>query len=102
MSYNLLLNSTFAMRAMAVFAAARPDIIIGAAIWTLKQTCDGVYYLCFNSDNEDGKIELNKELLDKLLSVISLLFRVPEKLFVSADAYETKYPVPAVNVENPL
>ena len=68
MSYNLLLNSTFAMRAMAVFAAARPDIIIGAAIWTLKRTCDGVYYLCFNSDNEDGKIELNKELLDKLVN----------------------------------
>jgi len=68
MSYNLLLNSTFAMRAVAIFAAARPDIIIGAAIWSLKQTCDGVYYLCFNSNNKEEKIELNKELLDKLVN----------------------------------
>jgi len=68
MSYNLLLNGTFAMRAAAIFAAARPDIIIGAAIWTLKQTYDGVYYLCFNSGNKEETIELNKKLLDKLVN----------------------------------
>ena len=67
MSYNLLLNSSMAMRAAAIFTATRPDIVLGAAIWSIKCTYDGLYYLCFKSDKNENKIEINKDILDKLI-----------------------------------
>ena len=67
MSYNLLLNSSMAMRAAAIFTAARPDIVLGAAIWSIKCTCDGIFYLFFKSNKNENKIEINKDILDKLI-----------------------------------
>ena len=63
MSYNLFLSSSSAVRMATLITAVRPDIVFGTALWGLKKTCSGMYYLLLGN-NTSEQIDEKKLLLE--------------------------------------
>ena len=92
MSYNLFLSSSSAVRMATLITAVRPDIVFGTAIWGLKKTCSGMYYLVLG-DNTSEQIDEKKlliELSNKTNSQQEEIKKLSEKINILTDYIEKK------------
>ena len=90
MSYNLFLSSSTAVRMATLITAFRPDIVFGTAIWGLKKTCSGMYYLVLG-DNTSDQIDEKKmliELNNKTNSQQEEIKKLSEKINILTDYIE--------------
>lgn len=90
MSYNLFLSSSSAVRIATLITAVRPDIVFGTALWGLKKTCSGMYYLLLGnktSEQVDEK-QILLDLTSKANSQQEEINKLNEKINILTDYIE--------------
>ena len=90
MSYNLFLSSSSAVRMATLITAVRPDIVFGTAMWGLKKTCSGMYYLLLgnNTSEQIDEKKLLIELSNKTNSQQEEIKKLSEKINILTDYIE--------------
>tara|TARA_B000000437_G_scaffold218493_1_gene197851 strand:+ start:718 stop:1017 length:300 start_codon:yes stop_codon:yes gene_type:complete len=90
MSYNLFLSSSSAVRMATLITAVRPDIVFGTALWGLKKTCSGMYYLLLgnNTSEQIDEKKLLLELSNKTNSQQEEIKKLSEKINILTDYIE--------------
>ena len=90
MSYNLYLSSSSAVRMATLITAVRPDIVFGTAMWGLKKTCSGMYYLLLgnNTSEQIDEKKLLIELSNKTNSQQEEIKKLSEKINILTDYIE--------------
>tara|TARA_B100000401_G_C52791632_1_gene713707 strand:- start:275 stop:532 length:258 start_codon:yes stop_codon:yes gene_type:complete len=73
-----------------LITAVRPDIVFGTALWGLKKTCSGMYYLLLgnNTSEQIDEKKLLLELSNKTNSQQEEIKKLSEKINILTDYIE--------------